>query len=492
MLFRSNKHFILSRKGMLGIGPNQPDAPLSINMTYPYNPYIFKYQGSNIGDKLNFGVKGNVGIGTSKPKGLIHVHRDDDLKEEFIRKDPLIRLDILYNSNNNIVSTSNVYNYITKDNFMIHPSRRRQDVILGEIVVFNIFNSPWLTNNDAFNYLSTVTYSSNQIVLRPNNTLFKNFNTKVSNNNYYTQANTLYYPNTFVAYERTGDYTYAYTDSFKLDVFENLVDDTTSPASLYTSNTCNFIKSHFFTHTLVLMSKDTYDVSGYVTDITNPRYNANKFVTAYGYYSNVDEMQFSSTSVATRITSNCIHNAYYILKMYVENVPLNYDYTFPIDPITYNPPFFMYMTSNTDFKFGLSSTGTLSLGSLDTSNKFLLHVDGDCMLKKTITNQVYTSNTYLDFNYINLSNINEIYATSNIIRQSILENSIISNIYIHTGVTSNMHVSNLTINRLNSGFISMTSNNIHVTTQMSFARDNSNIETNINALAKMKIGRAHV
>jgi hypothetical protein len=485
-----NKHFILNRHGMLGIGPNPPDAPLSINVTYPYNPYIFKYQGSNHGDKLNFGVRGNIGIGTAEPKGLIHIHRDDDLKDEFIRKDPLIKLDILYNSNNNIVSTSNVYNYITKDNFMIFPTKRRQDNIFGDIVIYNIYNIPWITNSDAYPYISNVKYSSNQIVLRNNNTVFKNFNSFVTNNNYYTQANTLIYPNTFIAYERTGDHLYSYTDSFKFELFENLVDDTTTPATVYTSNTCNFIKSHYFTHTLVLMSKDTYDVSGYVTDITNPRYNANKFTTIYGYYSNIDEMQFTSTSISTRITSNCIHNAYYTMKMYIENTPLNYDYTFPIQMITYDPPFFMYMTSNTDFKFGLSSAGTLSLGSLDTSNKFLLHVDGDCMLKKSVMNEVYTSNTSLNFNNINISNINEISATSNIVNYALIQNSIISNIYVHSGVSSNMYVSNLIINAMNSGFIIMNSNNIHVTTQMSYAKDNTNIETNINALAKMTVHSA--
>lgn len=482
-----NKHFILNRRGMLGIGPNPPDAPLSINVTYPYNPYIFKYQGSNTGDKLNFGTRGNIGIGTAEPKGLIHIHRDDDLKEDMIRKDPLIKLDIVYNSNNNIVSTSNVYNFITKDNFMIYPRKTRQDNILGDIVVYNIYNYPWIINTDVYpNILNTI-YSSNQIILRNNNLQFKNFNTRVTNNNYYTQTNVFIYPDTFIAYERTADYTYSYTDSFKLDIFENQVDETTTPATIYTSNTCNFIKSHYFTHTLVLMSKDTYDVSGYITDITNPRYNANRFSTVYGYYSNIMEDEFSSTSVATRITSNCIHSAYYILKMYVENTNLNYDYTLPVETKTYDPPYFLYMTSNTDFKCCISSHGTLSLGSLDTSNIFLIHADGDCMIKKSVMNEVYTSNTFLNFNNINISNINQIHTTSNIVLHSYLENSIISNVYIHDGIASNIYASNITINILNSDYISMNHNNIHVTTQMSLAKDNSSIETNTNALAKLTV-----
>jgi len=106
-------HLTLNRQGMLGIGSAQPDAPLSISAVLPNNPYIFKYTGSNINETAHINTAGYIGIGTTSCKGMLHIFRGDtsnissNISHDTIRKDPLIKLDIAYNSNYNIATTSN-------------------------------------------------------------------------------------------------------------------------------------------------------------------------------------------------------------------------------------------------------------------------------------------------------------------------------------------------------------------------------------------------
>lgn len=474
-----NKHFIVNRHGMVGIGSLNPDASLSITTNIENNPYIFKYTGSNIGDNVVISKYGNIGIGTNTPKALFHINRQDDLTEEFIRKDPLIKLDIQYDNLKNIVSTSNVYNYINSDNFVYLLKKQIDLEVSNEIITSNINHNVYFINNDTYAYFDNIIFDTCNIKLSTNNISVTNIN-----NDIYNVSNIYYYPPSLYTYEKLSDFSYRYVDDITYEIHN--IRDTLQNIN-YTSNTSNFIRSHYFNHKLIMMSRDTYNTNGYIDNRANPRYNADTFKECHGYYSNLQDLILTVKNISEFSSSNYINNMYYDINMSIENVNNVFTYTMPISEQTYEPPFFIEMTSNNDFKASLSSSGTLSLGTLDKNNKYLLHADGVCMIKRVELQDVYTSNNNINFNNINISNINKIYASSNIIDQSYLDIANISNAYIYKQDCSNLFASNLTINNVSSEYIKMNPANIHITTKLSLGKDNTSIDTNANSIVKISV-----
>lgn len=469
-----NKQFIVNRYGMVGIG-TYPDTPLTIT-NINNNSAVFKYSGKNIGDNVIINKYGNIGIGTSIPKGMIHINRQDDLREELVRKDPLIKLDINYNASNNIVSTCNFNEYINVSNFCYYLNKNIDRSIFNDTITSNINYNIYFINSNAYTRFNNITYDTCNISLF-NNTTITNINKDI-----YKLNNKYIYPSTWYSYENTASFSYNYTDTITNNTYDII--DTIQNIS-YTSNTSNYIRTHYFNNEIVMMSNDLYNRSGYINNTNNPRYNASNFVLTKGYFSNLENLNFTITDIVNKKSSNYINNVYYNINMIVENINNEFIYTTQVPSYTYNPPYFIEMTSNNDFKASLSSSGTLSLGSLDKDNKYILHADGTCMLKRAELSDIYTLKNNINFNNINLSNINHIYATSNNIDKSYIDTAIISNVYIHNQLCSNLFTSNLIINNVSGEYIKMNSSNIHITTKVSIGKDNSSIDTSANSLFKI-------
>lgn len=456
------RHFTMTREGLLGIGSQPPDAPLSISLSMPRNPYIFKYN-----DLMHVNTTGHIGIGTTACKGMLHISRNDSVIPK--ESSPLIKLDMSYNSNLNVSYTSNAFDVINKNNFKYYVDIKKDSYIQNDRYNYNVYQDVYLLNDIAINNVSNLTYSSNAFNLTTNNQDIVNRNKP--NNDFIKIYNKFFYPASIYAYEQASDF--SYTQNNRIDVQFH----TSS-----TSNTSNFISAHYFNHGIVLMTKDTYDNAGYVIDMSNPRINKDKFTIINGFYSNVDDLRVSEYDILNNHTSNFIVNAYYNIKMYIEDTDLDFPYQFPITPITYMPPYFLHISSNNAFKASLSASGTLSLGSLDSNDKYLLHADGSCFLQNVEINKITTDKPFLDFNSISLSNISKLYAASNFINNSYLQYANISNAYIHIQECSNLYASNMVFENMRSSYCSLQASNIHITTTLSIAKDSSNMELNPNTL----------
>lgn len=465
------KQFIVNRHGMIGIG-TQPDTPISIT-NIQNTQHIFKYSGSTVGDSIFINKYGNIGMGTIEPKGMIHVNRDDIISQQ----NPLIRLDIAYESSNNLIQSNNFIDYINSSNYLLYLDKNVVVNITNDFITSNINHMINFINNNAYSNIHNLSYESCNINLFDNNISLRNINTDI-----YKVKNNYIYPSSLYGYEIPSGFSYSFTDSII-----NIANSFTVQNIEYTSNTSNFTRSHYFNHELVIMSKDTQKRSGYITDTRNPRYNASNFTKTKGYFSNLDDLIYTITNISENKTSNFVHNLYYNINMTIEDTSNTFLYTTSVIPYIIDPPYFLEMTSNNDFKASISSKGTLSLGSKDKNNKYIFHADGVSMLKKVELYDVYTSNEFINFNNINFSNINIVNTSSNISKIAVINQAYINDIYISNQISSNLYVSNLILNNVSSEYIKMNSSNIHITTKMSLGKDNTSIETSDNTLLRIVV-----
>jgi hypothetical protein len=476
-----NKQFLIDRKGQVGIGTKAPEAPLSISRVIPNNPYIFKYIGNSDAELVNIMTNGSIGIGTTLTNGSLDIFRDDRIPSKMVVKDPLIKLNVVYDENSNIMYTSNVKNIMNKNNDSFMAKSIVEVTSTSITTTSNYTNEFYLINNSIHSNFNMISLDkSSNIKFASTNNTFNNNNLIFKNTNY------LYYPKSMYGYEKTSEYNYKVIDSStyeSLDIYNNLNE-------LVTSNTCNFIKSHTYKYSIILMSGDTYEYSGYVTDPTNPKYNANKFFNTHIYHSNIQALFYTIDDFFLNTSSNFINNVYYDINAYIEDTvyPLDYDYIIPATKS--EPSHFFYMSSNNSFKASLSSYGTLALGSPDVSNinyfpnKYVLYADGNCFINKAELNQVTTSNIHIDFNYSSVSNMNILYANSNNISNALIHYANINNLINSNQICSNMYASNLTIQNVSGNFIKMNSSNIHLMTQLSVSSSINDIEYNNNYLSK--------
>jgi hypothetical protein len=459
--------FILDRKGNVGIGPVQPDARLTISQLEE-NPLIIKYKGKNDGDIFNLMANGSVGVGISEPKALMHISRIDDLKDDLIRKDPIIQLDIQYNGLSNISYASNIKTLLNKTNLAgvldtnLQIFRIDNDNI---ITTSNYYNSFYLGNTEIQQRYANVIYETSNINLRiANDSIMKllGLNTHI-----YRSENVIYYQSNMYAYEIPSVYSYsAYdTGSYSLNIQSS-------------ARTSNFIRNHSYNYGIILMSKDTYNLSGYVADQNNPRYNANRFVNIPLQYSNPNGIFESSFDTVT--TSNFIHNIYFNINVLMEDINHKINYKLNTNMQTYNPPYFMYLTSNSVVKGGISGYGCLSLGSLDmSSNKYVLYADGTSFLQKAEINEIFSSNKTINFNNVNISNINAMHCSSNIVNHAYINNAYLSNVSV-----VNQICSNLVVQTVNSSYCKMSQEFINYNTYFSVTNTLSGAQATNDTLVK--------
>lgn len=481
------KHFIIDDKGMVGIGSKQPDAPLSITANYNNNPYVFKYSGKYLSDTFNITKNANVGIGTTEPSGILHINRNDDVYDNITsnllkknaRSTPLLKLNIDYDIEKNIINNSNT-------DFTINSNT---------INIKNLFNYNSLppTQFDSRNtsQLNNNIYILNDSLLSLVNNDINNF-ANIGNS---TSSNISFKSFTLTNYLKDNTFSAFNTDTLKLQFINNIcypenifVSDLTSiyrhtetystiPNPEY-DNSYTTTKIHNYTHGVIIMSKNTYDLGGYNSDVRSFKYNANKFITITSNY-------LFSTPLSERKmnTSNFNEDINLKLIFYLENSNLTSYYNTSNFNIISPVPDFLYITSNNNYKASLSYHGTLSLGEKYNSNdnKYLLYVPNKSVyINNAEINTISTSNEFVSFDNKNISYINTITATSNNIingNYNLLESSNIntSNIIISNG----LYIDNVTMN----------SENVHFTNKLSISNDKTSdtILSDLSTLMKLTV-----
>ena len=226
------KNFILNNEGYIGIGSEQPIAPLSISKS---TPTVIEYHGLNFGDRFNISEHANVGIGTTNPNHQLHIVRGDDLEQNAIRNEPLIGMTIYYNQDSNIITSnfkrttldifplsSNVYvsninieEYVTcnltSNNVLFDFYTNETKIINGETI-----ETPYITSNyvllNNFNIFNTDMYNgikniSNAIIANTEEFLTIANNTlELDNYNTYILYNKIFYPNILYGSELIDDF----------------------------------------------------------------------------------------------------------------------------------------------------------------------------------------------------------------------------------------------------------------------------------------------
>jgi len=492
-----NKQFIIDRKGMVGIGAKQPEAPLHISQIIPNNPFVFKFQGDSSGDVVNITTKGTIGIGTNIVNGLLHIHRDDDHIDELRRTEPILRLDMNYNPLSNISYNSNIlgiFNKIKKAGILNYTSTYSSvGPLESSINTSNFYNKFFIMNEEMYSNYNLLSYNTSNITLNfPY--IIENTHPSANKKYVYNSENIIYYPSSIYTLD-----TSIYSNN-KENTIEHIIHDESIDGSGNTSNTSNFISSYYLKHNIIMMTKETYEYSGFVSDVTNVKYNADKFTSTSLVYSNINGYYFSVRKPGLNTTSNFIGNIYYNINLILEDLDHNIKYKLSDDQKIYDAPYFLYLSSNSSFKASLSSYGTLSLGSPDVSNmyykpnKYVLYADGLSYIKNAEVDEIYSSNSYInlknnimfDNNY--LSNINIIYTQSNITENvSYLNYVNANNINVINQSCYDFDVKNIKTININSPYSQMISSNIHFATYFSVAKQFSNMQTSNNTLTKIVV-----
>lgn len=484
-----NKQFIIDRKGMVGIGAKQPEAPLHISQIIPDNPFVFKFQGDSSSDVVNITTKGTIGIGTNVVNGLMHIHRDDVHTNELNNSVPILRLDMNYDPLSNISYNSNivgVLNKITKAGVLNYTSDFIfTGTIQNNVNTCNFYNKFYIMNTDMQSNYNLLSYSTCNIYINfPYNIQYVH---SANRKHVYISENIVYYPSSLYTSE-----TSIFSQNTKFNI-EHIVHSGEIQNNI-TSNTSNFVTSHYLNHNIIMMSRETYDYAGYVSDIANVKYNADKFTSTTLVYSNLNGYYYSLQKPTEYVTSNIIGNIYYNINLIMEDIDHKIKYKLQNDEKILDAPYFLYASSNNNFKASLSSYGTLSLGSPEVSNiyyepnKYVLYADGLSYIRNAEIDEITSSNSYIKFNNNNISNINTIHAQSNIIEHfSYLNDVNANNINVINQTCSDLNVSNINTSNINTFYSKMTSSNIHFTTYFSIGKHFSNMQISNNTLTKIVV-----
>jgi hypothetical protein len=472
------KHFTINNNGLIGIGNKEPDAPLSISANYKDIPYVFKYSGEYLSDSFNITKNANVGIGTTNPVGLLHINRNDDkydvdtsnISYENIRNQPLLKLNIDFDSTKNIITNSNNDIIINSDNFLAIRKIDEKFIEVNNIDIFNntsqldhniyiLNNSLYsVVNNNLNNFANIANDASCNIIYKTytlNNFLRDNtFNDRNTIINYlFNFRNNIYYPDNIFISDYTTDYRYTVSETVEV------------PGT----NIFRYRKTHNYTHGVILMSEDTYNTGGYMTSTTSSsafKYNVNNFTKITSNY-NISKLMSTRSDVINGITSNLlfVQDVNLALNFYIEKKDLKTSYNTSNILIQSAAPDFLYLSSNNEFKASISNNGLLSLGSkysLDDNNYLLYIPEKKAFINNAEINTITTQQPALLFDNKNLDSINNI--------KSVSANIITGNFDIIN--SSNIDNSNITIhNQLNIKNITMNSSNIHLTNKLSICSD---------------------
>lgn len=452
------RNFSINRFGFVGIGAEDPIAPLSISKI---QPTVIEYHGENFGDLFNVSKNADIGIGTLKPNRQLHIVRNDDLEQNNIRYQPLFGMDIFYEEASNIITSNfkeTIFNVFEYDS----------NVLVSNIDFEGIVASNFLSNNIRFDFYTDETQIlflngsivNSNFVLQNNFTVFNTdmyetiidvsnviINNKedfltIANNtlaiddyNNYILYNKIYYPYPFHGSEIIDDFSF----TCNVDQFAN--------TTIY-----------HYTYSYFIATSNT-SLIGYIADSNLENYNGSNFIT------------LSLNKSIETVNANALIS--YDVNLYIEREPFIVEY---IDtrPNLQPPPYFLYTTSNNTFIAALSSFGTFSLGKPSpVENTYLLYAPGHSRLDKTEINELLSATgSNISFTDCNLININIIENNSNISDFIYTNNAIIntlnvSNISIGSQDAVSISTSNINFVSLSSDYISVLTSNFHISTPFS-------------------------
>ena len=453
----------LDNDGLFGIGTDNPDATLSIRKI---SPNIISYDGNTIGAKFRVKEDGDVGIGTTQPSAQLHIRRNDEYNVHNFRREPMLKCDLQYEPVNNISNFDTDYQtYLTNNNGETHIKMISSTVVLNGTTYNNFYlvNNRLaidIANNDVI--LSTIDVQDSQIFDLGSD---ENVVNKVYNLSRLTVS--LEYAGTYV--ENTG-----------------------------TFNTV--------TYELLMMSKNTKDISGYVNQLGDG-YNASNFVGGIPgtepilvFDELIGDMNYKIKIIVERNTMVDIAgiNTY--------KVEYYYPYTI-ITNVTVPEPLLMYLSSNNHFVSSISASGTLSLGNqVPDSKKHLdLYSSGTSEFNKLWANNIsshnnntntsisFANNGDIYFGHANLSNINEITCSKINIAQLQIEDwsdvgigiEDLNEIEATTATFKKLRSSNFTFDSLQNNYLSMSNHGVHIKPKLMLG--DAEFDENKNAALEIKV-----
>lgn len=437
----------LNNNGLLGIGTSKPDATISISKV---NSNIISYQGSNTDDIFKLTQYADVGIGTTKPLGQLHIKRIDDTTNEKKRRNPMINIDMNYNEVNNY---SNIYTtYTTK--FTGGVSATTNTVMKlyckTEQINDNITNNFYLLNADIYSKMSNNLENITTVSLPSMaNIQFNSDNINIQ----FKLQNTLTYP--------SSDTIYIQKSTESIDTVNNR-----------------------YYYTFIMMSKSTYSSGGYISDTTSVGYNSSNFL-----------QDNTSLLLFDQVVSSSIDNVKCTINFIVEkNIIIAndryVDYPFQYVHTTralIPPPYLMYMSSNNAFVSSMSSYGTLSLGQQSPSSNYLLYAPGTAVINRLNVKEFNTENinSNISFMNANLINIKDLKCGKLTSESVEVTNIINSNIVCQIGNFSNLASTQLNFQNCSNSYLKFTNSNIQFKTKLSIGNadflqfDNSSCEIKV-------------
>lgn len=467
----------INNYGYMGIGTNNPTASLDIRRV---QDNIINYSGDASGDVFKITKRANVGIGTNKPTGQVHIKRNDDLDSENLRRYPMLKIDMDYDSSKNI---SNIYNTY-ETNFTLDNNNYKVKTIP------NISISSNLTNT---NQLSIVIQNDFYIL---NNNIYSSMDNNINNisNIILPQVKRLQltplseYPVSSFAEEIQLNTNIIYPSSNFI-----FIEEDASLRQIETDINGNYKASFVF----LMMSKETKDKGGYDNDILSANYNASNFTNfdTLNYITMYDNLIYKIGTYEINCKLDFIFEKNIQRQTGTRVLEYFFNYT-KITKLLITPPDFITLSMNSNFISSFSPYGTLSLGSQVPDiykQSYLLYAPGNALLNTIKTNVIDTDNVNSNISFMskNITNINNIQCKSlqidTISMNNIdnIQNLNGSNLYFVNANFSNMKGSKLTFDNCSNDYVSFSDSNIHFKSRFSIGK-NSNTEV-LNNNTCMKI-----
>ena len=445
---KTTNNLTLDKNGLLGIGTSMPDASISISKV---TSNIISYKGVNTDDVFKLTQYADIGIGTTNPIGQLHIRRVDDITNEKKRRNPMINIDMNYDKANNY---SNVYTTYSTE-FTGGVSSVSSSVM--KLYCKSVQNNQYITNN--FYLLNSDIYS------------------KMSNNIENITNINLPTPVT-INFDSVND----------LGTFQ-LYNTLTYPSSstIFIQKSSESTNANNYTYIFIMMSKLTYSSGGYISDLTNPGYNASNFLENENSLQLFNQVVSSQTdnvncTINFIVEKNAIFNAD---KIRYVSYPFNYIKT---TQVLIPPPYLMYMSSNNAFISSISPYGTLSLGSQSPSSNYLLYAPGTAMINTLKVKEFNTENINSNISFMNANLVNIYNLTcSKLISDSInVKNIDNSNMICQNGNFSNINITNLMFKNSSNDYLVFTNSNVHIKTKVSIG--NTSFTQLDNCACEIKVG----
>ena len=424
-------NLVLNNNGLLGINTNNPDSFITIkNSDENYN--IINYDGtvSRQGNIFNITKQANVGIGTTNPKGQLHIQRlDDHVSDNDIRKDSMLLLDLKYTPDSNY---SNIYQEKSSI-FTINAVNDNGIKLINYSSEYDdtnkqLTNHFYILNNDILKQLGNGILNINNLIKIPNKDGVV-FDFNITNN----------------------------TAIESLNIIEG------QDSSINIQNIIYYPKYYYTSSTNTIQNSIQFERLGvnYDTAINIEYHLYNNEENSGTEYNFVFSKTINyNTTIPYTIKLN--------MKILIENTINNKYIKYKLfEPVLVQPPKFMELKYNNSFISSLSHKGTLSLGkqSPETCNYLLYASEGNSYIDTLYVNKIDTEmeNSNISFNFTNLFDIHNI---SNISMQSdsirVKHIDILDTLYSSNSSFSNINVSNLSFEKCVNDNVSFRSTEINV------------------------------